>query len=132
MLRKDNLGRTQEVKQTCVQSSPQCLEMIPHTEKLLNVCEFMFAEVPAEQHAVCCCYDLMFVTLKRDIGATEVGVNKLDVVVVNQSGGQRQIMSVCSLRILVWKLKEIEAYAARTQFKMCCCLQNVLYLLLNI
>lgn len=66
----------------------------------------MFAEVSVEQHAACCCYDLMFIALKRDIGATVVGVNKLDVLVVNQSGGQRQIMLVCSLRIVVWKMKE--------------------------
>lgn len=84
MRRKDNLGQTQEVKQTCVQSSPQCLKMIPHTEKLMDMCE-----VSMEQHAVSCCHDLMFVTLKQEIGATEVGVNKLDALVVNQSGGQR-------------------------------------------
>lgn len=87
MLRKDNLGQTQEVKQTYVFSHHLSALKWSHIQKSLWTCEFIFAEVSVEQHAVCCCYDLMFVALKRDIAATVVDVNKLDVLVVNHNVG---------------------------------------------
>lgn len=91
-------------------------------EKLMNMCEFMLAEVSVEQHAVCRCYDLMFVPLTQDIGATDAGMNKLEAVVDNQSDKADSVGG--SVQITVWKSKEIQAYTARKRLKMCCCLKK--------